>query len=85
MEQGNKLLQATLELQKVVRADSSWYYKLVIQGNDDVQITLTETDLKALLQEVPNFLEAVIETQVLIEKPKARRNHKNESIDIGNH
>ncbi len=85
MEQGNVLLQATLELQKVVREDNSWYYKLVIQGNDDVQITLTETDLSVLLREVPDFLEAVIETQVLIEKPKKRRNTRNESVDIGNH
>jgi len=83
--QGNVLLQATLELQKVVREDKRWYYRLVIQGKDDVQVTLTETDLRALLREVPDFLEAVIETQVLIEKPKTRRNIQNESIDIGNH
>ncbi len=85
MAQGNVLLQATLELQKVVREDKRWYYRLVIQGKDDVQVTLTETDLRALLREVPDFLEAVIETQVLIEKPKTRRNIQNESIDIGNH
>ncbi len=85
MDKGMTLLEANMILEKVTREDGSWYYRLTIAGKDDIHVTLTDMELQSLLQQVPDFLEAVIETQVLIEKPKTRRNRHNESIDIGNH
>jgi len=85
VEQGNVLLQANMLLEQVSEENGVRYYRLTITGKDNIQVTLTDVELRNLMHQVPDFLEAVIETQVLIEKPKTRRGKRNESIDIGNH
>ncbi len=82
MIQEESLLQTKIEMLRVKREDQTWYYKLIIGTDPDTSIIITDTDFKALLSDLPNILSTVIQSQVLVETSKQRRNRHHEGTRI---
>ncbi|NOX36669.1 MAG: hypothetical protein GXO78_03950 [Calditrichaeota bacterium] len=76
------LLQTKIEMLRVKRDDKEWYYKLIIGTDPETSIIITDPDFHALLSDLPSILSTVIQSQVLIETPKKRRNRHHEGTRI---
>jgi len=67
MEKGDTLISTTIELKREFDDHHQSYFKLIIGTDPDSRVILTDSSLESLLDDLPNVLSTVINSQVLIE------------------
>ncbi len=82
MVQKETILQTKIEMLRVKRDGKEWYYKLIIGTDPETSIIITDPDFNNLLSDLPSILSTVIQSQVLMETPKKRRNCHHEGTCI---
>ena len=65
MKNDSTLLKTSVELQRETDANDEAYFKLVIGTDPETRVTITDRDLETLLNDLPNCLSTVINSQVL--------------------
>ncbi len=65
MKNDSTLLMSSVELQRETDDNDEAYFKLVIGTDPETRVTITDRDLETLLNDLPNCLSTVINSQVL--------------------
>lgn len=65
------LLKTSVELRREYDEQRRCYYKLIIGTDPETRVVVSDDNVQSLLEDLPNLLSTVIQSQVLIESPQA--------------